>query len=323
MSWFVIFVALAAGLLMAAAVRFVFQESRRAQALDRRLAGVRAWAMTVYSEPDRRKKRALSGFSLRPLLVGVLNMVSMLVPVGMAERGKLRQLLTKAGFPQSDALSVFMTVKLVATLAGGCLLGLQAARGQWLGDYNSTPLLILVGLVGGVIGGLAPEIGLRQLCARRHRRMVAALPDALDLMTLCLESGLTFERTLARVTSELRSMAPDLARELALVEAELRLGGDRKTVLTALYTRTEVEGLRDMATTIVQGERYGTPLAQSMRNIAQGERIQRVARITTQAERLPVLMTLPMLLLVTPGTLLLVAGPAFLFALEALRNIGG
>ena len=323
MSWLVFFIALTAMLVVAAAARFVFQESRRSQVLDRRLAGVRAWAAGVYGELDRKKKRTGSGLSLQLLLTGVLNVASMLVPVGATERAQLRQLLTKAGFPQPDALSVFMTVKLVVSLTGGGLIGLQAARGQWLGDYTSMPVLILVGLVGAVIGGLAPETGLRQLCSRRHQRMVAALPDALDLMTLCLESGLTFDRTLSRVASELRPMAPDLARELALVEAELRLGGDRKTVLTALYTRTEVEGLRDMATTIVQGERYGTPLAQSMRNIAHGERTRRAARMATQIERLPVLMSMPMLLLVTPGTLLLVAGPAFLVAMEALSNIGG
>ena len=142
-------------------------------------------------------------------------------------------------------------------------------------------------------------------------------------MTLCLESGLTFERTLSRVASELGPMAPDLARELALVEAELRLGADRKAVLSGLYTRTEVDGLRDMATTIVHGERYGTPLAESMHNIARNERVQRKARMEAQIERLPVLMSLPMLLLVTPGTILLVAGPAFLSTMEALRNIGG
>ena len=110
--------------------------------------------------------------------------------------------------------------------------------------------------------------------------MVSALPDALDLMTLCLESGLTFERTLSRVASELQPIAPELARELTVVEAELWVGTDRKTVLDALYRRTEVEGLRDLATTIVQGERYGTSLAQSMHNIAHGERTQRAARIT-------------------------------------------
>ena len=80
-------------------------------------------------------------------------------------------------------------------------------------------------------------------------------------------------------------------------------------VLQEIYRRTEIEGLRDLAMTLIQSERYGTPLTQSMKNIAANERTQRAARIEAQAERLPVLMTLPMLLFVVPGTMALVAGP--------------
>ena len=112
------------------------------------------------------------------------------------------------------------------------------AAGQWLGEYTSTPTILLAGLAGAVMGGILPEMCLDQLGARRQRRMAAALPDALDLMTLCLESGLTFERTLSRVVQELETMAPELAREFALAEAELRLGAERKNVLNDLHVRT-------------------------------------------------------------------------------------
>ena len=320
---FLIFATLALALMLAVTASFVFREIRRLQRLDRRLAGVREWAVTVYGKPERRQKRTGAPLSLHLYLTGVLNIAAMLVPVGTAERAKLRQLLIRAGFSQPDALSVFMAFKLIVTLGAGGLGGLLAARGHVIGDSPSMLLIGLVGLVGGVIGGLVPEVGLRQLSTRRNRRLTTALPDALDLMTLCLESGLTFERSLSRVVLELRPLAPDLARELTLVEAELQLGADRKTALNALYTRTEVEGIRSLTTTIVQGERYGTPLAQAIRNTARNERLRRAARIAAQVERLPVLMTLPMLLLVTPGTLLLVAGPAFLITMDALRNIGG
>ena len=94
-------------------------------------------------------------------------------------------------------------------------------------------------------------------------------------------------------------------------------------MLQEFHARTEVEGLKDLATTLIQSERYGTPLTQSMKNIAQAERLQRAARIAAQAERLPVLMTLPMLLLVVPGTMFLIAGPAFLTAIKALGSLGG
>ena len=90
MSWLLVFAVLASGFLIAAAARFVFQESRRAQVLDRRLAGVRAWAVTVYDEPGQRKKREGSEFSPQRLVVGILNVSSLLVPVGATERAKLR-----------------------------------------------------------------------------------------------------------------------------------------------------------------------------------------------------------------------------------------
>jgi len=300
----------------------VFRGIRKAQTLDRRLAGVRAWAVAVYGEPQKRRKQEGGGFSLRSVSSALLNVSSRLVPVGAAERDQLKDLVMKAGFHRPDALSIFMTVKLIVTLAGGALLSLQMAAGQWLGEYTSTPTILLAGLAGAVMGGILPEMCLDRLSVRRQRRMAAALPDALDLMTLCLESGLTFERTLSRVVQELEAMAPELAREFTLAEVELRLGTDRKKVLHDLHVRTGVEGLHDLSTTLTQGERYGTPLAQSMRNIAHSERQQRAARIETQVARLPVLMSIPMLLLVTPGTLLLVAGPAFVSTMEMLGNLG-
>lgn len=319
MFWLVVVTTLAC---MAVASVLVFRVSRRAQVMDRRLDRVRAWAVAVYGDPQKRRKQEGGGFSLRLLSSALLNVSSRLVPVGADERAKLKDLITKAGFHRPDALSIFMTVKLVVTLASGLLTGFQMAAGQWLGAYTSTPTILLAGLAGAVMGGILPEMGLGLLSARRQRRMATALPDALDLMTLCLESGLTFERTLSRVVQELGSMAPDLAREFALAEAELRFGADRKKVLNDLHIRTGVEGLRDLSSTITQGERYGTPLAQSMRNIAHSERQQRAARIAAQVDRLPVLMSMPMLLLVTPGTLLLVAGPSFVSTMEILRNLG-
>ena len=108
-----------------------------------------------------------------------------------------------------------------------------------------------------------------------------------------------------------------------MMEAELRLGSNRRMVLQEFYRRTEIDGLRDLAMTLIQSERYGTPLTQSMKNIAAGERTQRALRIATRAERLPVLLTLPMLLFVMPGTMALVAGPAFLTTIEALGSLGG
>jgi len=186
-----------------------------------------------------------------------------------------------------------------------------------------TFLVAFVTLAGLIIGSILPEYALRALVARRLRRMARALPDALDLMVMCLESGLTFERALLTVATELAPIEANLAAEFRQMEAELRVGSNRRAVLQEFYRRTEIDGLRDMAMTLIQSDRFGTPLTQAMKNIAANERTQRAAQVAAHTERLPVLMTIPMLLFVVPGTLLLVAGPAFLTAMEALGNLGG
>ena len=300
----------------------IFRETQQTLAFDRRLAVLRERALTAAPRPDARgSRRAEARFSPRAFGLALTRAGSMLVPIGAAEREKLAGVLRRAGFGQRDALALFLSAKLASALALGAAAGLFAAHSERIGQY---PFLVAVLAVGGLIaGGLVPEYVLRALGNRRTRRMSAALPDALDLIVMCLESGLTFERALATVAEELVPINADLAGEFRLIEAELRLGSSRRDVLQDFERRTDVEGLRDLARTLAQSDRYGTPLTQSMRNIAADERLQRAARIGERAERLPVMMSLPMMLFVVPGTMLLVAGPAFLSAIKSLGAIGG
>ena len=299
----------------------VFREIRHILDFDRRLRVPRARALAFAPRARDHGRSGRSGAGARALGLALLRATSVLAPVGAGEREKLAAMLRGAGFGQRDALSYFLSAKIGtgAVLAAGA--GYLVAGSEMLGQYG---LLVAFGALAGlVVGGVVPEYGLRAVAARRLRRMSAALPDALDLMVMCLESGLTFERALATVADELEAIEPNLAAEFRLIEAELRLGANRRAVLQEFHARTEVEGLKDLATTLIQSERYGTPLTQSMKNIAQSERVQRAARIAAQAERVPVLMTLPMLLFVVPGTMLLIAGPAFLTAIKALDTLGG
>ena len=302
---------------------FVYRASRRTLALDRRLGWPRRLALAAGLGPAPRQAKGGAGRTggLEALGRALVRAGSLLAPVGAAEREKLSAMLRAAGFAQRDALSVFLSVKLGTALAAGAGAGVQAAGSALVGQHGF--LVALAALAGFVIGGVVPEYALRMKKAQRAQAMGAALPDALDLMVMGLESGLTFERTLATVASELEPIEASLAAEFRMMEAELRVGADRRAVLDAFQRRTDVEGLRDLAMTLIQSERYGTPLTQSMKNIAANERTQRAARIETAAQRLPVLMTLPMLLFVVPGTMCLVAGPAFLTAIDALGSLGG
>ena len=315
-------VVLAAAMLVLAAVGvLVYRETQRSLAFDRRLGVPRRLAFGAGLTPGRRARRGGRPGAWKALGQALVRAGSLLAPVGAAEREKLSMLLRASGFGQRDALSVFLSVKFAAALAAGAGAGVLAA-GTALGEAYGL-LVAFAALAGFVGGGVVPEYVLRMRKARRAQRMGAALPDALDLTVMGLESGLTFERTLSTVASELEPIERNLAAEFRMMEAELRVGADRRAVLEGFRQRTDVEGLRDLAMTLLQSERYGTPLTQSMKNIAANERAQRAARIETAAQRLPVLMTLPMLLFVVPGTMCLVAGPAFLTAIQALGALGG
>ena len=301
---------------------FIYREARRIFALDRRLSLPRRQLLATGLWPQRRARRGPEVRSeVREFGRALVRAGSILAPVGAAEREKLARTLRMAGFGHPDALSLFLSLKLGTALACGTAVALWATGNEIVAEHVF--LVALAGLAGLVIGSVIPEYVLRALAARRTHRMSTALPDALDLTVMCLESGLTFERAMVTVAEQLAPLEPSLASELRMMEAELRVGSDRRMVLQEFHRRTEIEGLRDLAMTLIQSERYGTPLTQSMKNIAAGERTQRALRVAARAERLPVLLTLPMLLFVVPGTTALVAGPAFLTAVRALGSLGG
>lgn len=310
---------LAGGTVVLVLAPLIFRETRRARAIDRRLGTVREQALQA-GAPSLDRLDRTTGNPFQSLGVAVLRMGSILVPVGAAEREKLARILRQGGFLQPEALSYFLSAKLASAVAFGAGAGLMANNSAMLSEYGF--LVAMAALAGLVVGGIVPEYGLRTLVSQRARRITAVLPDALDMLVVCLEAGLTVERAIMTVSEELRPIERGLSGEFRQIEADLRLSADRRAALSEYYRRTEIDGLRDLAMALIQSERYGTPLSQSMRAIAADERLQKAARITAQAERLPVLMTLPMLLLVMPGTFLLVAGPAFLTATRAFSTIG-
>ena len=312
--------AVASPIVLALLALQVFREIRRILAFDGRLGVPRRWALKFAPRAeDRRDSGRPQG--IRTFGLALLRAASVLAPVGADEREKIAAMHRAAGFGERDALSYFLSAKIGTGVAFATIAGYLAADSEIGGEHGV--LVALMAVAGLVVGLVAPEYALRARVARRLRRMSAALPDALDLMVMSLESGLTFERALAMVAEELAAIEPSLAAEFRLIEAELRVGANRRTVLQEFHGRTQVEGLKDLAMTLIQSERYGTPLTQSMKNIAAAERAQRAARIAAQGERLPVLMTLPMLLMVMPGTILLIAGPALLSAIRSLGSLGG
>lgn len=238
--------------------------------------------------------------------------------VGSAEVGKLRQTLYAAGFTGPQAVDRYIGFKI---LLAGLLLGLA---GLWLQWAPSPPgglmaaALLLASLIAGLRG---PDLLLGQRAARRREAIDRGLPDALDLLVVCAEAGIGIELGLERVAREMRDVHPELAAELAITVSEMRLLADRLQGLHNMGERVSLESVRSIASTLSQTLRYGTPLSKALRTLTSDFRLLRQTRMEERAARLPVLITVPMILFILPATTLVVAGPAFLQLVDALQKI--
>ena len=176
----------------------VFRGTRNAQVMDRRLAGAGVGRGSLWRAAETAQT---GGWRLLPAFgVGVLlNIASRLVPVGGSRAGQVERSGHEGGFSSARRLIDIHDGQAGRHSGERRPAQLPDVGGTVVREYTSTPTILLAGLAGAVMGGILPEMCLDQLSARRQRRMATALPDALDLMTLCLESGLTFERTLSRV----------------------------------------------------------------------------------------------------------------------------
>ncbi len=236
---------------------------------------------------------------------------------GSQEVGLLRQNLYAAGFDRADAVAWYIGFKIV--LAG--LLLLLALL--WVNMASPDASIAALALIGAALAGLkGPDSALASRASTRREAIDRGLPDALDLMVVCAEAGIGLEQALERVASELRPVHPALAAELRITVSEMRLLPDRMQGLANMADRVRLDSVRGIATTLAQTLRYGTPLARALRTMTADFRQARQSRMEAAAARLPVLMTLPMILFILPATALVVAGPAFLQLIDALGKIG-
>lgn len=238
--------------------------------------------------------------------------------VGATEVGKLKQTLYAAGFFGEAALERFIGLKIA--LAG--LLVMLGALGPGIFGYEPDLLIsVLLVLGGAVIGLRGPDIALTSRARSRRELMDKGLSDALDLLVVCAEAGIGLELALERVSVELKQVHPVLARELAVTVSEMRLLPDRLQALHNMAMRVKLDSVRAIASTLSQTLKYGTPLGKALRTLSTDFRLVRQTKMEEKAARLPVLITVPMILFILPATALVVAGPAFIQLLTALSNM--
>jgi tight adherence protein C len=169
-----------------------------------------------------------------------------------------------------------------------------------------------VAFIGALIGFYLPDLFVNNMIQRRQTSIMRAFPDALDLMLICVESGMSIESSFTRVASEIGSQSPELAEELALTTAELSYLPDRRAAFDNLAKRCGHSGVRAVATALNQAEKYGTPLGSALRVTATENREMRMQEAERKAASLPAKLTVPMIVFFLPCLFVVIMGPAII-----------
>ncbi len=252
-----------------------------------------------------------------PLLLKLLAQLGGFLPA-QDGRNALRTGLVRAGFRRPEAVLVFMGFKLVLAAALPILwVTFAYATAKPAGSIFG------IGVVAGVVGFYLPTVVIGILQNHRHDEVLMALPDALDLMVVCVEAGLGVAAALQRVAVEMRLASPVLAAELAMVNQEMQTGMSRTDALRNLAERTGVEAVYSLVAMLIQTDRLGTSVSAALRSHAQSMRTQRRQRAEQQARKASVKLAFPLVLLIFPALLVVLLGPAALQLLKALAASSG
>ena len=241
--------------------------------------------------------------------------------IGRAEQQRLLEVLAAAGIKGQGSLSDFVASKLCAGFVWTALVWLFLEWSQWYAGFPTMRIAVLFGAL--LVGWRIPDFLLKRVAARRQQLVERGIPDALDLLVICSEAGLSLDQAIEEVSRDLRGSNRAVADEFATTAAEMRVLPNRAEALDNLVERTRVASLRSITATLTQAIRFGTPLADSMRILAAEMRNERMMRIEERAARLPVLLSIPLALFILPCLMMVIGTPVALRGMDTFRNAFG
>jgi len=221
---------------------------------------------------------------------------------------KVSAALMQAGYRSNDAVVIYQVARLTLPLMMG-LIGVILFYGLGMMPTHQS-LYPIYAIVMVLLGLKAPDLFVGNVKAKRTDLIRKGLPDALDLLVVCAEAGLTLDSALNRVAKELGRASPELSDEFSLTAIELSFLPERRQALMNLSARVDLPALRGVVTTLVQSERYGTPLATSLRVLSAEFRNERMMVAEEKAAKLPALLTVPLILFILPTLFVVLLGPA-------------
>lgn len=277
---------------LAERMRKVESERERIRKRERTRLNAEKGKVSLRAEPKRLYKAIVDRFNLAK----------------QAEDGEIVRKLNMAGYRGHAPVTTFLAIRLIAPFvifATALIYLLFVIR-------PDAPLLIVVAeaAAAGSLGYFAPAIFIKNKITKRQKAIRRSWPDALDLLLITVESGMGIESAFRKVGEEVGAQSPEVAEEILLTTAELSYLQDRRQAFENLGLRTGVEGVRAVVTSLIQAEKYGTPLGQALRVMAQENRDMRMSEAEKKAAALPPKLTVPMILFFLPVLFAVIITPA-------------
>jgi tight adherence protein C len=242
--------------------------------------------------------------SMMKKFVDKLDLQKMLEDPGVAKK------LVQAGLRGPRPVSIFYFCRFALPIVFGITAFVYI---YFVNDHGFQPMMKVAMVGAGVAAGFyGPNIFLENMIGKRRTSIMRAFPDSLDMMLICVESGMSIEQAFARVGEEIGTASAELAEELALTTAELSYLQDRRTAYVNLAERTNHPGVKGVAMALTQAEKYGTPMGSALRVMAKENREMRITEAEKKAAALPAKLTVPMIVFFLPVLFLVILGPAFI-----------
>jgi tight adherence protein C len=238
------------------------------------------------------------------------NVVERLQLSRLLEDPKVVEKLAQAGFRGPRPISTFYFFRFVMPFVFAILVAFYLFV---VNDFGLQTMQKVAGCVAALlIGYYAPNIYISNIASKRRESIVAAFPDSLDLLLICVESGMSIEAAIMKVSQEVGSTSIELAEELSLLTAELSYLPERRQAYEGMAKRTNHPGVKSVVTAMIQAERYGTPLGAALRVMAKENRELRLSAAEKKAAALPAKLTVPMILFFLPVLFVVILGPAII-----------
>ena len=239
--------------------------------------------------------------------LGFLRKKMLKTPISMGDASQTQKLLHYAGYRSGTALTVYNVIRLVCMISLPAIFFLGTLQMHMLPAmrFLGTALLALAGM-------MMPKLVLKSLARGRQHRLKLSLPDALDLLVVCVEAGMGLNQAIVKVAEELEKTHPEISEELKLVNLEIRAGRTRAEALKNLGERTGVDDIISLAAMLIQTDKFGTSVAKSLRVHSDCLRTERIQRAEEAAAKTTIKLIFPLLFCIFPALLVVILGPAFL-----------